>query len=325
MKKIMFALILHCIFYYPTLAQGNYSKWDGKTWEQLDGNGKMVQLNPVVMPFSILEVDNINVKINVDSTIEPYAMTIAIDENLKEFFRFKQAGDSLKLYMDYSGGKYPRWLSSSNILVRINTPFLTTLLNKGNSKVEVKLQDPPTFKIAADGNPNIILAGKVSFLDLQLSGNANIMAGKLLSERILLSAQGNSDIEVNAKELIEASIKGNNDINNLFYKPLKATLADETALEKRILSYSRFSIVNNSLQFAKISLISYRPDEIGNGTVIFTLIPQGKKSFRFPIGTKIYLANNEQVNTVMAGKKITDHPPFLLLKTEDNGKTFDIK
>ena len=321
----MFALVLHSIFYQATLAQGNYSKWNGKIWEQLDGNGKMVQLNPFIMPFNILEVDNINMKIIVDSTNDPYTMSIAIDDNLKNFFRFKQVGDSLKLYMDYGGGKYPRWLSTSNILVRINAPFLTTLLNKGNSKVEVKLQDLPTFKIAADGNPNIILSGKLSFLELQLSGNANIMAGKLLSEKIQLSAQGNSDIEVNAKELIEASMKGNNDINNLYYKPIKETLTDETAVERKTLSYSRFSIVNNSLQFAKISLISYRPDENGNGTVIFTLIPQGRKSFRFPIGTKIYLANNEQVNTVMAGKKITDQPPFLLLKAEDNGKTFDIK
>ena len=44
-----------------------------------------------------------------------------------------------------------------------------------------------------------------------------------------------------------------------------------------------------------------------------------------PEGTKIYLANSEQVNTVMSGAKISDQPPFLVVKKEDEGKSFNIK
>lgn len=74
----------------------------------------------------------------------------------------------------------------------------------------------------------------------------------------------------------------------------------------------------------RLSVISYRPDEKGNGTNVFVMIPYGTRAYRFPVGTKIYLASVEQVNTVMSGARIADQPPFLLLKKEDNNRTFNI-
>ncbi len=86
-----------------------------------------------------------------------------------------------------------------------------------------------------------------------------------------------------------------------------------------------FKIKNSSLLPTKITMISYRPDETGNGTTGFFVGPYGTKTYQFPEGTKIYLANNDQVNTVMSGAKISDQPPFLVLKKEDEGKSFNIK
>jgi hypothetical protein len=85
-----------------------------------------------------------------------------------------------------------------------------------------------------------------------------------------------------------------------------------------------FKLRNNSLFPAKVSVISYRPDEKGNGTTAFVVMPYGTKTYKFPIGTKIYLANQKQVNTVMSGTKISDQSPFLTVKKEDNNKTFNI-
>ncbi len=84
-------------------------------------------------------------------------------------------------------------------------------------------------------------------------------------------------------------------------------------------------IKNNSLLPSKVTLISYRPDETGNGTNGFVIGPYGSKTLKFPVGTKLYLANSGQVNTVMRGAKITDQPPFLSVKKEDEGKSFNIK
>lgn len=86
-----------------------------------------------------------------------------------------------------------------------------------------------------------------------------------------------------------------------------------------------FKIKNNSLLPAKVTVISYRPDETGNGTSGCFIGPFGSRTLKFPVGTKIYLANSNQVNTVMSGASITDQPPFLIVKKEDAGITFPIK
>ncbi len=82
---------------------------------------------------------------------------------------------------------------------------------------------------------------------------------------------------------------------------------------------------NPSLLPQKITLISYAPGETGNGTTGFMLAPKGTKSFTFPVGTKLYLADSEQVDIVMSGKRIDSGKPFLTVKTEDANKAFDVK
>ena len=81
---------------------------------------------------------------------------------------------------------------------------------------------------------------------------------------------------------------------------------------------------NPSLIPRRIALISYEPGETGNGTTIFMMGPKGTKSFRFPVGTKLYTADSEQVDVVMSGKRIDSGKPFLTVKAEDAGKAFDV-
>ncbi len=82
---------------------------------------------------------------------------------------------------------------------------------------------------------------------------------------------------------------------------------------------------NPSLLPKKVTLISYSPGETGNGTNGFMLAPKGTKSFTFPAGTRLYLADSEQVDVVMSGKRIDSSKPFLTVKTEDANKAFDVK
>jgi len=86
-----------------------------------------------------------------------------------------------------------------------------------------------------------------------------------------------------------------------------------------------FKLKNNNLLPKKITMITYRPDEKGNGTAGYFFGSYGSKNYQFPEGTKIYLANSAQVNTVMSGAKISDQLPFLIVKKEDEGKSFIIK
>jgi len=324
MKKIMLSLSLLLNIQLIAIAQNSYSRWNGKKWEQLSGSGKMLQLNPAVTSFSNIEVSNMNVKVKVETGAAAYSVNVFIDDNLKEFFRFKQEGNSLKLSMDYSGGKYPRWLSDNHTVVTVKTPALETLTNKGNSKVEIKLHGQPAFALLSDGNPDIKLTGKIATLQIVSTGNSDIHAAQLIADKIILSSNGNTAIEVKTKILVEKDVKGNNDISNQFYKPTNK-LANKEDYYRGSAEPISFQLKNNSLMPTKVTIISYRQDVKGNGTTGYFLGPYGSKTYRFPEGTKIYIANNEQVNTVMSGAKISDQLPFLIVKKEDDGKSFNLK
>lgn len=81
---------------------------------------------------------------------------------------------------------------------------------------------------------------------------------------------------------------------------------------------------NNSLLPHKIMLITYRPDETGNGTQGIMLMPQGSTTQKLPVGTKVYFADDKQVDIVMSGQRIDGSKPFLVVRKEDGGKTINI-
>lgn len=80
----------------------------------------------------------------------------------------------------------------------------------------------------------------------------------------------------------------------------------------------------NNSTLRKVAMITYKPGETGNGTNIFTMLPNGTTKRSFPVGTKVYFADDNQVNTVMSGKRIDDSKPLITVKPEDAGKTFDM-
>lgn len=319
MKQIILTLNMLLILAVTVSAQTSYSKYNGKTWEQISGSGKLVQLTTPVTTFTKLEVNHMNAKVVIESGAQESSLSVSIDDNLKEFFRYKQKGNILKIYFDLSGGKYDRWLSSNNTVVAIKVPTLESLSNNGNTTIEVKQMNQAAFSLVSDGNAYIVLNGRVTEFTLQSNGNSDIKAGSFVTQKTTLSSSGNADIEVNAKELVKKNVAGNNEINNQYYTNEPTEETKNVALE-----FISFKLKNNSILPAKITVISYRPDEKGNGTTAFVTIPYGTRTYKFPVGTKIYLASQEQVNTVMSGAKISDQPPFLLVKKEDRNKTFNI-
>jgi hypothetical protein len=325
MNQIIISLGLLLGISTVSCSQNNYSNYNGKKWEQLEGSGNLIKLNPAIGAFSVIEVNNANVKIKIETGTSEYSMNISIDDNLKDFFKWKQDSSILKLSFDFSSGKYPRWLSKNNTVITIKAGNIEKLVNKGNSNIAVDLQNQPSFIFSSTGNPDIQFTGKIAELNLQSTGNADIEAGNLAADKIILSSNGNADIEVSTKELVEKEIKGNNDITNLYYASKKEREQNDDDLNEDIREMIRFKLMNNSAIMEKITLISYRPDRKGNGTSVFTLIPLGIKNLKFPAGTKIYLATGQQVNTVMGGGKISNEEPFLIVKAGDAGKVFQIK
>jgi hypothetical protein len=54
-------------------------------------------------------------------------------------------------------------------------------------------------------------------------------------------------------------------------------------------------------------------------------MPFSRKKYEFKIGTKLYLANNKQVDVVMSGRSLLNDPEFLLVTESDAGKSFAVK
>jgi hypothetical protein len=86
-----------------------------------------------------------------------------------------------------------------------------------------------------------------------------------------------------------------------------------------------FKLHNTSFLPKRIALISYEPGKGGNGTSIFPIAPKGNAQFTFPVGTKLYIANSEQVDIVMSGKRIDNGKPFHVVRQEDAGKVINLE
>lgn len=105
----------------------------------------------------------------------------------------------------------------------------------------------------------------------------------------------------------------------------KPTVAEVAAKAEAVARKVTIKLHNPSLLPRKITLISYEPGDPGNSTNGFMLGSKGNRTFTFPVGTKLYLADSEQVDVVMSGKRIDSGKPFLTVKAEDAGQAFDVK
>jgi Putative auto-transporter adhesin, head GIN domain len=322
MKKLMIPFQILCMMTLMACAQSsNVMEYNGKTWEQVDGNGQLVQMNPTVQNFDRIQINGFNVTMDIETGAATSSVSIDIDSNLKDFLRIKEANGQLQFSMDLSGGKYSRWLAGTNIVMHVKTTALNMLDNNGNSTIQINLPKQTTFDLISNGNAKITLVGQVDQLNIQSKGNAKIDATKLMTNNATINSNGNADMQLNAKNVTKNEMNGNNEISNVNDLP-KTKVATE---EKREVEFVSFQFKNNGLLPYSATVITYRPDETGNGTTGFTLAPYSKKSFRLPVGTKIYLATSEQVDVVMSGAKISEQTPFLQVKKEDDGQVFNLR
>ena len=85
-----------------------------------------------------------------------------------------------------------------------------------------------------------------------------------------------------------------------------------------------FKVWNNSVLPHQYTLIGYNPGEkeSGNWANGLFLLPGTFHRYSCPVGTKIYLANKKQADTVMGGGSIRNEIPFITIKEKDAGKAF---
>jgi hypothetical protein len=98
------------------------------------------------------------------------------------------------------------------------------------------------------------------------------------------------------------------------------TLACTLSFSQEVKTYLKtveITLYNNSVLPHKFSMISYAPDETGNGTRVKTFLPFGSMKIKFKVGTKLYLATQRETDVVMSGSKLTGKP-FKIIKEGDD-------
>ena len=84
-------------------------------------------------------------------------------------------------------------------------------------------------------------------------------------------------------------------------------------------SFIPFYVQNKSLLPKKVTFIIYQPQRAGNNTRVKWMLPFQKVKFALPAKSKMYIATEAQVDTVMQGKRIDDAPPFVQVAEDLRG------
>ena len=87
----------------------------------------------------------------------------------------------------------------------------------------------------------------------------------------------------------------------------------------------QFSLKNNSLFPKKVILIIYRPDQLGNQTWMPFFLPFAKRKFELPVGSKVFVASEQQVDIVMSGASIQNDTPLVLVSARTANKTVKLR
>jgi putative oxidoreductase len=86
----------------------------------------------------------------------------------------------------------------------------------------------------------------------------------------------------------------------------------------------QFYLKNNSILPKKVTFIIYQPQQEGNNTLVKWFLPFQKVKFELPVKSKIYMASDSQVDTVMQGKRIDSDKPFLSVDKKMNNATLKL-
>jgi hypothetical protein len=341
MKKFIALLISTLFFTHFSHAQGG--------WSALVGSGKMVNLSPETGAF-----DKIDIRFNAKTIVDigkPNSVSIEADDNLAQYLDVKMDVSQNKLIIKSNLPKNA-WVQSNNIVIRISMPEISVFTQKSNGNTTINGINGRYLRTENYGNGDIILRGsKIDNLDIVTNGNGDVDAENLTATTAKIEATGNGTTSFKAVETYTATLKGNGKITNVGNgKATETTLNGNGSIgdtysvktkknawknepyegnkvqksQKEAVQKVKISLKNNSILPRKFTVITYQPSDNGsNGTTGFMLLPTASKDFEVEIGTRFYIADGGQIDTVMGGGKLSS-TPFLTVKADDAGKVFSL-
>ena len=182
------------------------------------GSGHIVTESRDVSDFSGIDVGGIY---KVDVTAQKdFAVKIEADDNLLPLIRTEVDGDVLKIESD------SKISPTSQILVHIFAPDITSLEVSGAAAVDVKDLDNSSLSVDSSGASKINVAGKTDKLTVDISGATRVDAEALEAEDATVDASGASHVNVNVSGSLRTDASG---ASKIVYSGTPANIEKKTS------------------------------------------------------------------------------------------------
>lgn len=181
---------------------------------QLKGSGKTVTKTYDYKNFDKVNFENLDGKIEVEIR-KPFSISITIDDNLEKLLSLLQDSSEKTLTISLKGNKNnTMYIENTKINIKIRMPEANAIQNTGNSDLEVKNIFGNYFKLDNTGNGDSKISGTIEVLEVNKTGNGDVIATQLITKKATLKSTGNGDLIVNVSEELSAKLTGNGDIIN---------------------------------------------------------------------------------------------------------------
>jgi hypothetical protein len=307
------------------------------------GNGVSYTQTLPLADFTAIEIGRQVVKnIIIEVGAATASMEIVTDENFKNVTQVSCENGVLRL-SSTPIARENTWNRFSDFTqIRIKTPRLSSLLHSDNSNVTLTGVTGDAFRLTNGQNGDVRLAANVTQLDISNKSNGNVTMTGTVAKTLTATNRANGDIilagaagyciltnkrngDIKADKMITKGFAIDKSGNGTIIAPIdKNVAAVSTATDDRVARPNNtaitFYLQNKSVLPRNITLISYAPNETGNSTQGFTLAPFDNVKVTFEVGTRLFLADNKQVDIVMSGKSINNNIPFMTVQAADAGK-----
>ncbi len=172
---------------------------NGCHWVGVRGNGKITTEARPATEFTRLEVDG---AFTVNWTRGPVGLKITTDQNLFEFIRTVQDGDTLRI----------EWVKplkgTRGIKVEVSSGTLSKTVLNGAVRLTATDLAGTEFYLEANGATRIKLTGNVNAVSGEMNGASRLDAEGLKTRAMELTINGAGRADVNVAEALKVSVSG---------------------------------------------------------------------------------------------------------------------
>lgn len=181
---------------------------------QLRGSGKTITKTYDYNNFDKISFQDLDGKIEVEIGKE-FSISVIIDDNLFPILGFEEnnSKNELKLFFKNNANN-KKYIENTNIKIMISMPKILELNHSGNSNLIVSNLSGTNFKLKNSGNGIIKISGSIDLLEIINTGNGNTKAEKLLSKNAKIKCSGNGNVYLNVSNDLNVKATGNSTIFN---------------------------------------------------------------------------------------------------------------